>query len=311
MRLPEARRMRLTILTVIMAVFAACGGGELSRDDPVEVTSGFVLPGDGELPGWSLVTEPEQYDADNLWEYINGQADFFIDYGFVRVDAAEYRHDKESSSVVLEVYRMGRPQEAFGIFAAERTRDDRSIEIGTEAYLGANVLGFWQGEQYVKLTSFEESATIEQQLIGLAEAISVRIPDQGGELETLAVFPEEGRVEASDRFIPSNFLGQPYLTDAYQVDYTLDGQDIQLFVVEAGSPTEARTHFKKLEDFYRERNQDQATVETSDDLPMLIVDGPSKMVVFQLDRHLGGAIAMQSLDAGRAAAANLADRLGR
>ena len=63
-----------------------------------------MLPADGELPGWSRATEPESYDADTLWEYINGQADFFIDYGFVRVDAAEYVHDQDSSAVVLEIY---------------------------------------------------------------------------------------------------------------------------------------------------------------------------------------------------------------
>ena len=120
------------------------------------------------------MTDPEHYEADNLWEYINGQADFFIDYGFVRVDTAEYRNDQESSSVVLEVYQMGRPQEAFGIFAAERTRDDRPLEIGAQAYLGANVLGFWQAEQYVKLTSFDEGPAVEQLLISLAEEISSR-----------------------------------------------------------------------------------------------------------------------------------------
>jgi hypothetical protein len=298
-------------VVVIAAICAACGGAEFPEDGPVAVASESVLPGDGELPGWSLTTEPEHYLADNLWEYINGQADFFIDYGFVRVDTAEYRHSEESFSVVLEVYRMGRPQEAFGIFAAERTRDDRPLEIGAGAYLGANVLGFWQGERYVKLTSFDEGAAVEQRLIGLAEAISSRIPDQGGELATLALFPGDGRVEASERFIPKNFLGQPYLTDAYRVDSIIDGDNVQLFIVETGSPTEAQTHFKHLEDFYRQRNPDQATVETDGDLPMLIVDGPSKMVVFQLDRHLGGAITAQNLEVGRAAAGTLADRLRR
>ena len=275
------------------------------------MVTAFDLPADGELPGWSLVTEPEHYEADNLWEYINGQADFFIDYGFVRVDTAEYRNDRESSSVVLEVYRMGRPQEAFGIFAAERTRDDRPLEVGAQAYLGANVLGFWQAEQYVKLTSFDEGSAVEQLLIDLAEEISSRNPIQGQKLETLLLFPEEGRVEASERFIPKNFLGQPYLTDAYRVDYIHDGQKVKLFVVDTGSPEEAQSHFNRLEDFYRGRGQTKVTLEATEDPPMLIVDGPSKMVVFQLDHRLGGAIGMQGLDAGQEAAAALAERIGR
>jgi hypothetical protein len=301
--------IRPVALAVMMAL-AACSGGEPTQEEPVPtMVTGFDLPADGELPGWSLVTDPEHYEADNLWEYINGQADFFIDYGFVRVDTAEYRNDRQSSSVVLEVYRMGRPQEAFGIFAAERTSDDRPLEIGAGAYLGANVLGFWRGEQYFKLTSFDEGPTIEQLLIGLAEEISSRNPTQGYELETLLLFPEEGRVEASERFIPKNFLGQPYLTDAYRVDYTSDGQQVQLFVVDTGSPTEAQSHFTRLEDFYRGRDQAQVTSDITGDPPMLIVDGPSKMVIFQLDHRLGGAVGMQSLEAVRAAAAALAEKM--
>jgi hypothetical protein len=307
-----AHSIRLAAAILIVMPFAACGGGDPSHVEqgPAAVAA-FDLPADGEMPGWSRVTEPERYEADNLWEYINGQADFFIDYGFVQVDTAEYRNDQESSSVVLEVYRMGRPQEAFGIFAAERTRDDRPLEVGAMAYLGTNVLGFWQAEQYVKLTSFDDGTAVEQMLISLAEEISSRLPSQGPELETLLLFPEEGRVEASERFIPKNFLGQPYLADAYRVDYAYGGQKLQLFVVDNGSPTEAQNYFKRLEDFYRGRDQSQVTLETTGDPPMLIVDGPSKIVVFQLDHRLGGATGMQHLDAGRKAAAELAENIGR
>jgi hypothetical protein len=310
MTVPTRRAIRPTALAVMMIVLAACGGGEPTQDDPgPAMVAGFALPTNGELQGWSLVTEPEHYEADNLWDYINGQADFFIDYGFVRVDTAEYRNDQESSSVVLEVYRMGRPWEAFGIFAAERTSDDRPLEIGAGAYLGANVLGFWQGEHYVKLTTFDEGPAIEKMLTGLAEEISPRLPSQEHELEALLLFPDEDRVEASERFIPKNFLGQPFLTNAFRVDYSHGGERVQLFVIETGSPSEAQSHFTHLEDFYREQYQERVTLETTADPPMLIIDGPSKTVVFQLDHRLGGAIGTQNLEAGQAAAQALAAKM--
>ena len=297
------RPVQLAALAVLIIALTACGGGEPTQHDssPAEV-SGFQLPADGELPGWSRVTEPEYYVADNLWDYINGQADFFIDYGFERVDAAEYRNDQASSSVVLEAYRMGSSREAFGIFAAERTSEDRPLEIGSGAYLGANVLGFWQGEHYVKLTTFDEGPAIEQMLTDMAEEISSRFPGEGDELQTLLLFPAEGRIETSERFIPKNFLGQPFLTDAFRVDYSHDGERVQLFIIESGSSTEAQSHFTQLEDFYRGQDQEQVTLETTGDLPMLIVDGPSKTVVFQLDHRLGGAVGTQDLEAGRMAA---------
>ncbi len=312
MTLFPTREARLAVVSLMVVTCVACSGGDSSQNEqgPTVVTA-FELPADGEMPDWSRVTEPEHYEADNLWEYINGQADFFIDYGFVQVDTAEYRNDQESNSVVLEVYRMGRPQEAFGIFAAERTPDDRPLEIGAGAYLGANVLGFWQAEQYVKVTSFDEGPAVEQLLIGMAEEVSSRMPGPGQELETLLLFPEEDRVEASERFIPKNFLGQPYLTDAFRVGYASDGGQYQLFVVDTPSPDEAQARFERLEEFCRGRDQTKVTLETTENPTMLIVDGPSKMVFFQLDHRLGGAIALQSLDAGRTAAAELAENLGR
>lgn len=305
------RPIQLAVLAVMIIALVACGGAEPTQHDsgPAEI-SGFQLPADGELPGWSRVTEPEYYVADNLWNYINGQADFFIDYGFVGVDTAEFRNDRTGGSVVLEIYRMGSPPEGFGIFAAERTREDRSIEIGSGAFLGPNVLGFWQEEHYVKVTSFEEGPEIEELLILMAEGISSLLPNRGIILEPLLLFPKEGRVDASERFIPKNFFGQPYLTDAYQVDYVVNDQPVQLFVMEAASPADAASRFEQLEKFHRARDQGSVTLETEQAFPMLIVDGPSKMVVFQLDHRLGGSVGMQDLEIGRSAAAALAESIG-
>ena len=307
MTLSSGRSFGFARLVLMMAAIAACGGGDPPQTEhsPSPV-SDFDLPTDGEFSDWTSITEPEHYEADNLWEYMNGQADFFIDYGFLRVDTAEYRHDQTATSVVLEVFRMGRPQEAFGIFAAERTRDDRPLEIGVDAYLGTNVLGFWQGQLYVKVTSFDEGPAVQQSLIGFAREVSSRIPNHPQELEILLLFPEEGRVEASERFISRNFLGQPYLTDAYRVDYIYDDRQLQLFLVETDSAEEAESHFLRLEKFCRGRDQAVVTTETTWEPPTMIVDGPSRMVVFQIDRRLGGAVGMEDLEAGRAAAEVLA-----
>ena len=52
-------------------------------------------------------------------------------------------------------------------------------------------------------------------------------------------------------------------------------------------------------------------LETTEDPPTLIVDGRSKLVVFQLDHRLGGAIGMETLEAGRVAATALAENISR
>ena len=180
------------------------------------------------------------------------------------------------------------------------------VSGGASSYQEA-LIGFAKPVAYFLIAVLTIGLAVQKS--GLAEEISPRIPGQGHELATLLLFPDEGRVAASERFIPKNFLGQPFLTDAYRVDYTHDDQHVQLFVVETGSPTEAQSHLTRLEDFYRGSNQAQVTLETTEDPPTLIVDGPSKAVVFQLDHRLGGATGMQSMEAGRAAARALAEKM--
>jgi len=87
----------------------------------------------------------------------------------------------------------------------------------------------------------------------------------------------------------------------------VDGEDVQLFIVEGSSTAEAESLFNQLDAFYRERGDGQVVVETSAGLPMLVVDAASKVVVFQLGNRLGGAIAAGSLDAAREGAARLAE----
>ena len=303
--------IRYVAVIFLMVACAGCSGGNQPRGGTDEgPATAFNLSDGGELPGWTRLTEVDHFNADNLWEYINGQADFFIDYGFVGVDTAEYRDDRTGGSVVLEIYRMGSPPEGFGIFAAERTREDSSLEIGSGAFLGPNVLGFWQEEYYVKVTSFEDGPEIEGLLIEMAEEISSRLPGGKRVLDPLLLFPKEGRIEASERFIPKNFLGQPYMTDAYQVDYVVNDQPVQLFVMKAASAAEAASRFERFEQFCRARDQDSVALETVQALPMLIVDGPSKMVVLQLDHRLCGVVGAQDLEIGRLAAAALADSIG-
>ena len=108
-----------------------------------------LLPKEAESPGWQAVSSPQFFEPQNLWEYINGQAEMYIDYGFQLVLTVEYRSMDGVSSMAIEIFQMKNPKHAFGIYAAERSTDDRLINVGTQGYLGENVLNFWKGHYYV------------------------------------------------------------------------------------------------------------------------------------------------------------------
>jgi len=298
------------VLAVLLGAscLVACQPGDVERGTPATGPSDSVLPGTDALADWEMVSEPENYGPDNLWDYINGQAEFYLNYGFLRVDTAEYRAESGSPSVVVEIYQMASPEEAFGIYAAERNPDDRSVEIGSGGYLGSNVLNFWQEKNYIKLMSFEAGAGDEDALTALARGISELSPAGVGVPEVFSYFPEEGRVEASERYFPRGFLGQAYLNRTYRVDYAVSGGvSFQLFLVELESNDEARAVLARYADFLRSQGRGVELVDGES--ATTVLESGAATVIFAQDTYLGGVLDATSLEHGRDAAEGLAARL--
>ena len=286
----------------------ACKAADVEREAPETGAAAVGLPGTGDLAAWEMVSEPETFGPENLWDYINGQAESYLGYGFVRVDAAEYRRTSGPPAVVVEIYQMASPENAFGIFAAERNPEDRAIGIGSGAYLGPNVLNFWQGRNYIKLTSFEEGAGIEEALTFLAQEISRWSPAGSGELEIFSYFPEDGKIEASERYISQSFLGQEYIDGAYRVDYEGGGGDgFQLFLVPFDSNEAARSALERYADFLT--TQGRGVERFDGESPTLVAEAATIQVVFVQDKYLGGVLDAASVQIGRDAAEGLGKRV--
>lgn len=60
------------------------------------------------------------YGSDELWEYINGGADIYLEYGFNRVLAQEI--EWQGSIFRIDAYQMENPQGSFGIFSILKTQ---------------------------------------------------------------------------------------------------------------------------------------------------------------------------------------------
>ena len=298
----------VTVVIVAVLLQMGCGPAEVEQEMVEAEPMVAALPGTAELGDWEMASVPETFGPENLWDYINGQAESYLGYGFVRVDTAEYRRSSEPPSVVVEIYRMASPENAFGIFAAERNSEDRAIEIGSGAYIGPNVLNFWQGENYIKLTSFEEGAGIEEALSSLAQEISAWGPEGSGELEAFSFFPDEGRIEASERYISQSFLGQKYIDGAYRVDYAGGGGDgFQLFLVPFNSNDEARSALARYADFLTA--QGRAVERSEGEAPALLAEAGGTQVVFVQDEYLAGVLDAASPEDARRLAADFTQRI--
>ncbi|MBN2354608.1 hypothetical protein JXO59_00760 [candidate division KSB1 bacterium] len=215
-----------------------------------------LIPQKSELSQWHMTYEPRFFDEENLFEYINGAADLYIMYGFRLVVTADYAVGADSSSVNVEIYAMKSPLHAFGIYAAERSPDEAPAEIGVQGYIGANVLNFYKGPYYIKITSFALSEDLSGMLKQMGQYIADQIKGEYKEPEMLQRFPRQDLVERSERFIPTNFLGQSYLSNGYRCDYyTEKSGTYQLFLIPFKKELDAEEAFDLYKKFLLETNR--------------------------------------------------------
>jgi hypothetical protein len=63
----------------------------------------------------------KQYTAEDLYVYINGEAELYMPYGFEILGSAFYGKGGDTrSGIVADVYRMGSLLDAFGIYSNYR-----------------------------------------------------------------------------------------------------------------------------------------------------------------------------------------------
>jgi hypothetical protein len=283
------------LATVFLFIHTVPSGGDFCEREAAErVVLLELIPQNTE--GRKLQSDPklEFYGRATLWDYINGQAAMYLDYGFQHLATAEYKSLDGSRSTVIEIYQMKTSEHAFGIYAAERSPSDNFIEMGVQGYLGDYYLNFWKGPYYVKLIAFQPFADTKRNLMKLASAVAESIEGLQSEPELFNSFPERDKVPMSERFIPTNFLGQAYLKNGYRVDYEAEGKRFQAFLVRNGSPEEAQDAYAKYQDFLQSDNE-QISSTSKNDYHVTFIKGERSTIIFQYGSFIGGVVGCEDL----------------
>jgi hypothetical protein len=206
MRVPPWSGVRVVVAAAV-ASLASCSGGE---------------PGFPSVDGWTRTGEVREYLADNLWEYINGAAELFVEYDIQRCRTADLTSDGVVVSV--DVYDMGTPLNAFGVLSRERAGTTIALPGATEAAISPPYLALLlKGSTYVKVNALEGELT-DASAQTLLEGIANSLPGEAAYPAELALLPEEGRVDGTEGFQRDGFLGLSELSDCLYAEYSYDGE---------------------------------------------------------------------------------------
>jgi hypothetical protein len=260
-----------------------------------------------ELPGWTRTEAPRSYFPDNLFEYIDGAAESYLSYDFRELLVVDLEKKGPDATLTLEIYDMGLPLNAFGIFGSERYPENKPVDLGDIGYIEGETLNFLAGRYYVKMLAFGLGPAAEARLVETGGKIAAAVRKAGGPTGLPALvraFPARDLVVRSERYIKKNFMGYEFLHDGYVAGYKPGDREFEGFFVEAGSGVEAEALLAKLVDALKADGQ---TVERT---------GPFFHARNRYGQHLfigrvGGVLggAMRVPDGSEAAGRSLAEAM--
>lgn len=174
----------------------------------------YLLPGDGEFLDWVQSRAPSTYQGKTLYRDRAASPDLYHAYGFRRQAEVEYQAPQFGSKplILLEIFDMGTPENAFGIYNFHTYPQAKFEWVGSKAMLSGGYLRFSKGRYFIQIEGYEFATGIREAMIAIAKAIASEIKDPPPEPRILTLLPSN-KVSGSVKLFRSNWaLRQIYST---------------------------------------------------------------------------------------------------
>jgi hypothetical protein len=221
----------LTILCVTLSFVVPTA---LAADAPPETGLAALSFG----AEWKFDGTVNQYTADDLYTYIDGEAEFFFPYGFDHCWSARYAKTDTELALVIDAYRLGTPLEAYGVYASFRRPEAASMAAGAEGSVTESLCVFYQGRFFVQIAVSGASEMTADVFTACAKAVAAKLP-AGEAPEEIKLLRAEGVVKGTERYLPKSLLGYPFFTKGLMADAEWDGIKGRVFVVLSDSDEKA------------------------------------------------------------------------
>jgi hypothetical protein len=260
---------------------------ESAPGEPVEK----LLPRPGFAEGWVMKEKIITYTEDNLYKYINGEAELYYPYGFKALATTIYiRSDNPEIGIVADIYEMGSPIDAFGIYSRYRDPDEELVSIGTEGFVNESQLLFAKDRYFVRLSP-TGTVTMEKSIfLTFAQSIAKRIPGDSSPLTVLDILKIPDLIPKTETYIVQGVLGYAFFKKGLTADAKLDGNVIRIFVVLEDSPESSGKAFDEYK-VYLEKSGAEFSVSKNSEFPLIVARDPlyKGLALMHTGKYLLGA----------------------
>jgi hypothetical protein len=176
-----------------------------------------LLPRDGFLGAWRRSEPPKRFTEADLYGYIDGGAELFLEYGFEQLTVQKYRNGADDFTV--EAYRMTDPAAALGIYLMKAGKETPAVGFRERHTANRYQLVFCRNRYFVIVNNLAGREALASVQVKFASYIAGKLPPPSPVAE-LQLLPREGLVPGSARLVRGAY--------GLQAVYTLGDGDILL-----------------------------------------------------------------------------------
>ena len=280
--------MRLPIALVLFIVAAPAFGQAIAPDCSL-------------VAGWQQHGPVRSHEADNLFEYMNGNAEGYLIYQFQRMKGVTCKQG--AITLVFDISEMADADSAYGMFAANRDQRLPSEALGMGGQVVPRKVIFAKDKYYVEIAADpagDHSATLR----AFATAMDKRIQGRTSLPDAISWFPAEKLVKDSIRMVPESLLGLRILQRGWVAQY----ESGKAFIMREATPEAAAETMEKLKARIGQSGQVDAA-RIGDEGFKATDKYLGRMSVFRKGRYLGGYANLGEGQDGVALAAALAAKV--
>ncbi|UCE06154.1 MAG: hypothetical protein JSW07_21655 [bacterium] len=175
----------------------------------VDCKAGIILPDDNFVPGWTTSGKTLRFAGSDLFNYINGGAELFHEFGFKELLVQGYRQkDKE---IVLEVYQMENPEAALGIYLMKCGNETPIEKINARNSANKYQFTIVKESFFIQVNSFAGDERLIPVMTSLSQQTLKFIPKE----KPVKIFddlPKENLIPGSELIIRGPYGLQPIYT---------------------------------------------------------------------------------------------------
>lgn len=227
------------------------------------------------VPDWQQSGTNREYSAGNLFEYMDGNAEGYLLYGFVHMHGVTCRAG--ANTLVIDASEMEDPDLAYGMFVANADPSLPTTKIGMAGQIQARRASFAKGKYYVEIAASPD-ADHTASLRAFATRIEELLDGRSTPPETLQWFPKENLISA--RLVPESVLGIRQLKRGFVAKYSQG----QAFIISEASVDAAVQTMIKL----RARFTDAAAAQVADEAIAAKTPYLEGICIFRKGRYVAG-----------------------